>query len=89
MSEITPKLWNRTAVQCLAGSRANERPISFLVNDREIAVRTILKSWREPDYLYFKVEAEDGRVYQLRCDEYADSWEVGESPPRRQRQLSL
>jgi hypothetical protein len=82
MSEIKLESWNHTAVRCLAGSRANERPISFLLNDREIAVRTILKSWREPNYLYFKVETEDGRVYQLRCDEYADSWEVGESPQR-------
>ncbi|MBI5251764.1 MAG: hypothetical protein HY912_19905 [Desulfomonile tiedjei] len=79
MSETDPKLWNRTAVRCLASSRANERPISFLVDDREIKVRNILKSWREPDYLYFKTEAEDGRVYDIRHHEYEDTWQVRES----------
>jgi len=38
-----------------------------------------LKSWREPDYLYFKVETHDGRVYDLRHHEYEYSWQVRES----------
>jgi hypothetical protein len=76
MSENDPKSWNSTAVRCLAGYRANERPISFLVGQREIKIATILKSWREPDYLCFKVETEDGEVYELRCNEYEDAWEV-------------
>ena len=83
MSNLVPKSWNRTAVRCLAGSRANERPISFLVDEREVEVRTILESWREPDYLYFKVDTDDGRVYDLRCHEYEDSWQVRELPKRR------
>jgi hypothetical protein len=73
-----PKSWNRTAVRCLAGYRADERPLSFLVVDDEIEVRTVLESWREPDYLFFKVEAEDGRVYVLRHHEYEDSWEASQ-----------
>jgi len=67
----------------LASSRADERPISFLVDDHEIGVRTILKSWREPDYLYFKVDTDDGRVYDLRCHEYEDFWQVRESLKRQ------
>jgi hypothetical protein len=69
-------MWNPSQVRCLAGSRANERPISFLVNEREIKVRAVLASWREPEYLCFRVETEDGRVYHLRHHEYEDYWEV-------------
>jgi hypothetical protein len=70
------KSWNRTAVRCLAGYKADERPISFLVDDDEIQVAGILKSWREPEYLYFRLEMEDDRVYDLRHHEHQDFWEV-------------
>jgi hypothetical protein len=83
MSETALKLWNRTQVQCLAGYRANERPISFLIDDTEVEVRNILESRREPDYLYFKVETEDGRVYDVRHHEYKYYWEVRESVQHR------
>ena len=76
MSEIDLKSWTRTAVRCLAGSRADERPISFLLGESEIQVRSILESWREPDYLFFKVKAEDGSLYELRNHQYEDYWEV-------------
>ena len=79
MTQITLKLWNRTAVRCEVSYRANERPLSFLLDETEIEVRTILESWREPDYLYFKVETQDGRVYDLRHREFEDSWQVRES----------
>jgi hypothetical protein len=78
MSEIAPNPWVRTAVRCLASSRANERPISFLLDDTEIEVRSILGSWREPDYLCFRVETKDGRRYELRHHEYDDCWQLRE-----------
>jgi hypothetical protein len=64
----------------LASYRENERPISFLVDEREIEIRAILESWREPYYLCFRVETDDGLVYDLRHHEYEDSWQVRESP---------
>jgi len=76
MPEMTPKSWYRTAVRCLAGYRADERPISFLVDDRKIEIRRIVRSWREPDFLHFRVETDDGREYDLRHHEYEDSWEM-------------
>lgn len=79
MSEIPLKSWNHTTVRCLAGYRANEKPVSFLVNGREIKILTILKSWREPDHLCFKVETEHRKVYELRYHEYEDSWHARES----------
>jgi hypothetical protein len=77
-----PKSWHRTAVRCLSGYKADERPLSFLVDDDEIEVRTILESWREPDYLYFRVETKDGQAYDLRQHEYEDFWQVRESGKR-------
>ncbi|MBI4962108.1 MAG: hypothetical protein HY913_02425 [Desulfomonile tiedjei] len=82
MSETEPKSWKRTAVRCFAGYRANERPISFLMQDHEIEVRAILESWREPDYLCFKVATDNGRVFDLRHHEHEDSWQVKESVQR-------
>lgn len=79
MPNFDPKSWNRTAARCLASFRADERPISLLVDEQEVAVRTILKSWREPDHLYFRVETEDGQVFDLRHNEFEDIWEVRES----------
>jgi hypothetical protein len=76
---MSPKPWNHTEVKCLAGFRANERPLSFLVGEAETEVRTVVESWREPDYLYFKVETGDGRVYILRHHEVEDFWEARES----------
>jgi len=83
MSNLVPKSWNPTAARCLSGFRANERPTSFLLEERRIEVRTILESWWEPDYLCFKVETEDGRVFDLRHHECEDSWQVRELLKRR------
>lgn len=79
MSGPVHKSWKASRVHCLAGSRANERPISLFVDEEQIHVRSILKSWREPDYLYFKVDTTDGRVFVLRHHEYEDYWQVRES----------
>lgn len=76
MSESGLKLWESVEVKSLAGSRANERPISILRGRDVIEIRRILASWREPDHLYFKVEAEDGRICDLRHHEYEDYWQM-------------
>lgn len=83
MPELSPKSWSRAEVRCLAGYRANERPISFFLEQREVDTRAVLESWREPRYLYFKVESTDGRLFALRYHEIEDYWEVKESVPRR------
>jgi len=74
--------WTSAKVSCLAGSRANERPISFFLDAREIRVRTILKTWREPGRLFFKIESEEGCLYVLLYDEYPDLWQAKETPVR-------
>jgi hypothetical protein len=83
MPNFASKSWNNTKVRCLAGSRADERPIAVLVEGKEIEIRAILKSWREPDYLYFRVETGNGRTFELRHHEHADYWEMREVVARR------
>jgi hypothetical protein len=82
MSDLALKSWKHAEIRCWSGYKAIEKPISFHVDDRQIEVRTILKSWREPDCLCFRVETDDGRVYELRQNEYEDSWQVRESAGR-------
>lgn len=78
MPEIVRNPWIRTAVRCLASSRADERPISFFLDNTEVEIRSILESWREPDYLFFRIETKDGRAYEIRHQEYKDYWEMRE-----------
>jgi hypothetical protein len=52
------------------------------VGDKEIEIREILKSWREPDCLFFKVGIQDGRTFELRHHEYDDYWEMREAVGR-------
>ncbi len=73
---IDEKSWKPAEVRCLSSHRADERPLAFCVDGRESKVRSVRSSWREPDYLWFRVEAEDGRVYDLRHHEYEDWWQA-------------
>jgi hypothetical protein len=76
MSDGALNSWTPAKVRCVSGYRADERPIAVVVDDREFEVRSIRASWREPDYLCFRVEAKDGRVYDLRHHEYDDFWQM-------------
>jgi len=66
----------RLTVTCHEGSRANERPLRFLLGEKRYEVADVIDRWYGPDYLYFKVRADDGNIYILRCDEINDEWEL-------------
>ncbi len=66
----------KLSVRCYSGARANERPVSFLLGEKRYVITDIIDRWYGPDYLYFKVRADDGNVYILRCDERQDQWEL-------------
>ncbi len=63
-------------VNCYSGYKANERPVSFCLGDKEFQVKEILDRWYGPDYSYFKVKASDENVYILKYDENKDFWEL-------------
>jgi len=70
----------RITVQNYAGYKGDERPISFSLEGRMLRIMEIVDRCYDPDYNVFKVLADDGRIYQLRNNMNADSWELDGSP---------
>lgn len=66
----------RISVECYAGYRGEQEPRSFTVGERRFEVRELLDRWLAPDHRYFKVRADDGRVFILRHDERSGEWEL-------------
>jgi len=64
----------RLRVECYAGSRADERPLRFVLSNRRVEVIEVLDRWMGPDHRYFKIRGDDGDVYILRHDTAADAW---------------
>lgn len=63
-------------VYAYSGYKANERPISFVVDDRKLEVSQIIDRWYGVDDDYFKVLAGDGKVYLLRWHRTLDAWYI-------------
>jgi hypothetical protein len=61
-------------VQCYAGYRADERPRSFILNERTHIIEHIIDRWRSPEFEFFKVAADDGKVYLLKHDMRQHAW---------------
>ena len=53
-------------VGCYAGTRADERPVRFQLDERNHMVEEIVDQWFGPDDTLFKVRADDGNLYILR-----------------------
>jgi hypothetical protein len=54
------------SVECYAGRKAEERPVRFRLGEHWLAVEEMIETWREPEYVFFKVRADDCCVYILR-----------------------
>lgn len=63
-------------VDCYAGYKANERPVTLSLGKKRLKVTDILDKWYGPDYTYFKILAEDANIYIVRCCEANDHWDV-------------
>jgi hypothetical protein len=61
-------------VTAYSGYKGNERPLSFIDDDQRHEIRDITSRWAEPDKDFFKVIADDGRVYTLSRDRKSDRW---------------
>ena len=61
-------------VEAYSGYKANERPVSFVQDDRRIAIREVMDRWYGQDHDYFKVIAEDGCTYLLKWHRPSDHW---------------
>lgn len=63
-------------VSCYSGYRYGERPVSFKLLEKTFFVRAIIDQWYGEDYLYFKIRADDQRVYLLKYDQAGDQWSL-------------
>jgi hypothetical protein len=61
-------------VSCYSGYKANERPIGFTVRGRKLVVERIIDRWYGVGHSYFKVLANDRKVYLIKYDQDADLW---------------
>ena len=61
-------------VTAYSGYKANERPISFTIDDNRLEIKDIICRWAEPEKDFFKVIADDGKVYTLSRNRKSDLW---------------
>lgn len=61
-------------VECHSGYKADEKPVSFILDEKKLMIEEIIDQWRGPEFEYFKVLADDGKAYLLRYDERNDEW---------------
>jgi hypothetical protein len=66
------------AVECHAGYRGDETPRRFCLDGQTIEIAEVLRRWREPDAVLFRVQSVSGRVYVLRRDERTGVWTAPE-----------
>jgi hypothetical protein len=76
MSNQDPHEVFQIEVSCYSGYRYGERPVSFKLLERTIAVKEILDQWYGEDHLYFKVRADDRKIYLLKYDQGQDQWSL-------------
>lgn len=63
-------------VRTYSGYKADERPVSFSLGDRDFQVVEVLDRWYGIDHAYFKLRADDGNLYVLRHQLDDDRWEM-------------
>ena len=61
-------------VSCYSGYKANERPINFTVRGRNLLVEEIIDRWYGVNHNYFKILANDQKIYLIRYDQDEDLW---------------
>ena len=52
----------------------NERPIDFTLRGRKLIVEEIVDRWYGVDHSYFKILANDQKIYLIRYDQDEDLW---------------
>ena len=61
-------------VDAHSGHRANERPRSFELDEKDYEIASVEDRWYEPDAEYFKVVTTEGKTYLLRYELQGDVW---------------
>lgn len=61
-------------VVAYSGYKANERPLYFILDQKRLEVQNVIDRWYGVEHDYFKVLADDGKVYLLRWHRSLDLW---------------
>jgi len=61
-------------VVAYSGYKANERPLYFLLEGKKKVVIKVVDRWYGVEHDYFKVTADDGKVYLLKWHRSLDVW---------------
>ena len=61
-------------VVAYSGYKANERPLYFFMQDKRLEVEAIVDRWYGEDHDYYKVLADDGKIYLLGWQRFDDRW---------------
>ena len=61
-------------VVAYSGYKANERPLYLIVDQQRLEVKKTLDTWYGEEHDYFKVLADDGKVYLLKWHRFRDMW---------------
>lgn len=65
---------DRIQVECYSGYKADERPVSFEACGEKRIVVHVIDRWAGEDHHYFKLLADDRKVYLIRYDRSNDFW---------------
>ena len=63
-------------VSCYSGYKSDERPIKFTLRKRTLIIEEILDRWYGPNNSYFKVLADDKKIYLIKHNLEDDLWTV-------------
>jgi hypothetical protein len=61
-------------VECYSGYKRDQRPIRFTLGDHTLEVEEVQDQWYSPSAMYFRVKAEDQKIYVLCHQEGQDEW---------------
>jgi hypothetical protein len=70
----------RIEVQCYSGYKADERPLSFVLDGKKLMIDKIIDRWRTPGYDFFQVVADNGKTYLLKNDRESGRWVLEKVP---------
>ena len=63
-------------VAAYSGYKANERPLCFRFEQKKLSVVDVLDRWYGEEHDYFKVLADDGKIYLIRWHRFLDAWSL-------------
>lgn len=53
-------------VESYSGRKADERPVRFWLDEKLYLVEDLLDQWYAPEHIFYKLRADDGKIYILR-----------------------